>query len=217
MWSSFILNFTRQENSKTCAVLHRKEQLWRWARPARLPRALLDQSETASSSHTEHSCFSDTKGFTGLLLMSESTRKRKHGSKESCWLTKGYSEPDPHIQHEDTRTSLYLAAQVWGARRAPTASQSRLFSSAPFCCPCTNPVALFRLNPPQQTAEMETPWVPKWQHAGDLPDGSRLIPFIEPVLRWDYVHAPEAPVVAVGCVGVLLHFKSVVLDIVNGW
>lgn len=39
------------------------------------PGSAAGPSETASSAHTEHSCFSDTKGFTGSLLMSESTGK----------------------------------------------------------------------------------------------------------------------------------------------
>lgn len=51
----------------------------------------------------------------------------------------------------------------------------------------------------------------------DLPDGSRLIPFIKPVLGRDYIHAPESPVITVGCIGILLHFERVVLDIVNSW
>ena len=48
------------------------------------------------------------------------------------------------------------------------------------------------------------------------PDRGRLIALIQPILGGDDVHAPQAPVVAVGSVGVLLHFKRVVLDVVDG-
>ncbi len=51
------------------------------------------------------------------------------------------------------------------------------------------------------------PWMP-------LPDGGSLIASVQPILRWDDVHAPEAPVVAVSCISVLLHLKGVVLDII---
>lgn len=33
----------------------------------------------------------------------------------------------------------------------------------------------------------------------------------------DHVHAPKAPVVAVGRAGVLLHLERVVLDVADGW
>lgn len=46
------------------------------------------------------------------------------------------------------------------------------------------------------------------------PDGGSLIALIQPILRRNDVHAPESPVVAVSCVGVLLHLKRVVLDII---
>lgn len=49
------------------------------------------------------------------------------------------------------------------------------------------------------------------------PDGRRLIAAVQPVLGRDDVHAPEAPVVAVGRAGVLLHLERVVLDVINGW
>ncbi len=51
------------------------------------------------------------------------------------------------------------------------------------------------------------PWMP-------LPDGGSLIASVQPILRWDDVHAPEAPVVAMSCISVLLHLKGVVLDII---
>ena len=49
------------------------------------------------------------------------------------------------------------------------------------------------------------------------PDGRRLVAAVQPVLGRDDVHAPKAPVVAVGCAGVLLHLERVVLDVVDGW
>lgn len=59
MWSSFILNFIRQENSKTCAVLHRKEQLWRWARPARLRERCWTKAKPLPR-HTQNTLVSQT-------------------------------------------------------------------------------------------------------------------------------------------------------------
>ena len=54
---------------------------------------------------------------------------------------------------------------------------------------------------------------PGWQPS---PDGGSFIALVEPLLRRDDVHAPQAPVVAVRRVGVLLHLKRVVLDVING-
>lgn len=51
-------------------------------------------------------------------------------------------------------------------------------------------------------------------HWMPLPDGGSLIASVQPILRWDDVHAPEAPVVAMSCISVLLHLKGVVLDII---
>ena len=48
------------------------------------------------------------------------------------------------------------------------------------------------------------------------PDRGCLIALVQPLLRRDDVHAPQSPVVAVGGVGVLLHLKRVVLDVVYG-
>lgn len=47
-----------------------------------------------------------------------------------------------------------------------------------------------------------------------LPDGGSLISFVQPILRWDDVHAPESPVVAMSCISILLHLEGVVLDII---
>lgn len=47
-----------------------------------------------------------------------------------------------------------------------------------------------------------------------LPDGGGLVSFIQPILRRDYVHAPQAPVVAVSRVSVLLHLEGVVFDVI---
>lgn len=49
-----------------------------------------------------------------------------------------------------------------------------------------------------------------------LPDGSCLIALVQPLLRGDNVHAPQAPVVAMGRVSVLLHLECVELDVVDG-
>lgn len=46
------------------------------------------------------------------------------------------------------------------------------------------------------------------------PDGGSLISFVQPILRRNDIHAPESPVVSVSCIGVLLHLKRVVLDII---
>ncbi|RXN30823.1 sterile alpha motif domain-containing 3-like isoform X1 [Labeo rohita] len=51
-------------------------------------------------------------------------------------------------------------------------------------------------------------------HWMPLPDGGSLIAFVQPILWWDDVHAPEAPVVAVSRISVLLYLKGVVLDII---
>lgn len=48
------------------------------------------------------------------------------------------------------------------------------------------------------------------------PDRGRLIALVQPLLRRDDVHAPQPPVVAMGGVGILLHLKRVVLDVVYG-
>lgn len=48
------------------------------------------------------------------------------------------------------------------------------------------------------------------------PDRGCLVALIQPLLRGDDVHTPQAPVVAVGSVGVLLHLKGVVFDVVYG-
>lgn len=49
-----------------------------------------------------------------------------------------------------------------------------------------------------------------------LPDGGGLVPFIQPILRRNDVHAPQPPVVPVSGVGILLHLKGVVFDVVYG-
>lgn len=54
------------------------------------------------------------------------------------------------------------------------------------------------------------------RQAGPSPDWGRLIALVQPLLRRDDVHAPEAPVVAVGRIGVLLHLERVVFDVVYG-
>ena len=51
---------------------------------------------------------------------------------------------------------------------------------------------------------------------GSSPDGRRLVALVQPLLGGADVHAPEAPVVAVRAVGVLLHLERVVLDVVDG-
>lgn len=51
-------------------------------------------------------------------------------------------------------------------------------------------------------------------HERFLPDGGGLVSFIQPVLRRNDVHAPQAPVVAVSGVSVLLHLEGVVLDVI---
>lgn len=48
------------------------------------------------------------------------------------------------------------------------------------------------------------------------PDRGRLIALVQPFLRRDDVHAPQPPVVAMGSIGVLLHLKRVVFDVVYG-
>lgn len=48
------------------------------------------------------------------------------------------------------------------------------------------------------------------------PDRGRLIALVQPLLWWDDVHTPQPPVVAVGSIGILLHLKRVVLDVVYG-
>lgn len=48
------------------------------------------------------------------------------------------------------------------------------------------------------------------------PDRGRLIALVQPLLRGDDVHTPQAPVVAVGSIGILLHLEGVVLDVVYG-
>lgn len=48
------------------------------------------------------------------------------------------------------------------------------------------------------------------------PDRGCLIALIQPLLRRDDVHTPKPPVVAMGGIGVLLHLKRVVLDVVYG-
>lgn len=47
-----------------------------------------------------------------------------------------------------------------------------------------------------------------------LPDGGGLVSFIQPILRRNDVHAPQAPVVTVSGVSVLLHLKGVVFDVI---
>ena len=54
------------------------------------------------------------------------------------------------------------------------------------------------------------------QQPGPSPDRGRLIALVQPLLRGVDVHAPQSPVVPMGSVGVLLHLKCVVLDVVNG-
>lgn len=49
-----------------------------------------------------------------------------------------------------------------------------------------------------------------------LPDGGCLVALVQPLLRGDNVHAPQAPVVAMGRVSVLLHLECVELDVVDG-
>lgn len=149
--------------------------------------------------------------------MPESTGRQKHSRKRSCCPTKGSSVTLAHTP----------IARTQAPPRTPRCSSETRHTHPQLCravgflrFPSAVPVQsleLCRADVPRQTADTEALPVPHRQHAGDLPDGSRLIPFVEPVLRWDYVHAPEAPVVAVGCVGVLLHFKGVVLDVVNRW
>lgn len=51
---------------------------------------------------------------------------------------------------------------------------------------------------------------------GPSPDRGRLIALVQPLLRGDDVHAPQSPVVPMGSVGILLHLKCVVLDVVDG-
>ncbi len=48
------------------------------------------------------------------------------------------------------------------------------------------------------------------------PDRGRLIALVQPFLWGDDVHAPQPPVVAMCGVGILLHLKRVVLDVVYG-
>lgn len=48
------------------------------------------------------------------------------------------------------------------------------------------------------------------------PDRGRLIALVQPLLRRDDVHTPQPPVVAMGSVGILLHLKRVVFDVVYG-
>lgn len=48
------------------------------------------------------------------------------------------------------------------------------------------------------------------------PDRGRLIALVQPLLWGDDVHTPQAPVVAMGSIGILLHLKGVVLDVVYG-
>lgn len=48
------------------------------------------------------------------------------------------------------------------------------------------------------------------------PDRGRLIALVQPFLWRDDVHAPQPPVVAMGSIGVLLHLKRVVFDVVYG-
>lgn len=51
---------------------------------------------------------------------------------------------------------------------------------------------------------------------GTSPDRGRLIALVQPLLGGDYVHAPQSPVVPMCSIGVLLHLKRVVLDVVDG-
>jgi len=48
------------------------------------------------------------------------------------------------------------------------------------------------------------------------PDRGCLIPLVQPLLWRDDVHTPQTPVVSVGSVGILLHLKVVVFDVVYG-
>lgn len=48
------------------------------------------------------------------------------------------------------------------------------------------------------------------------PDRGCLIALVQPLLWRDDVHTPQPPVIAMGGVSVLLHFKRVVLDVVYG-
>lgn len=49
-----------------------------------------------------------------------------------------------------------------------------------------------------------------------LPDGGGLVSFIQPILRRNDVHAPQAPVVSVSGVSILLHLEGVVFDVIYG-
>lgn len=112
---------------------------------------------------------------------------------------------------------MHIVLQLWNVTHAFTALQTHPCSPVSFYHPCTKPIALLHLNCPLADWGDGDVVSTKWQRVGDLPDGCWLVPFIEPVLWWDDVHAPEAPVVAMGCIGVLLHFKCVVLDVVDCW
>lgn len=96
-----------------------------------------------------------------------------------------------------------------------------LQSPRPLLLPC--PTSLSWLFPGQAPPQWPRP--PDSSSAGPAPvtlvacspDGRRLVAAVQPVLGRDDVHAPKAPVVAVGRAGVLLHLERVVLDVVDGW